>query len=81
MPLASFYLYFPDENGARAAGTRLQGSGYDVEVRLGADDVNWLALAEKDIPEGDLDTIEADLGRLAEELNGEYDGHEIDVSS
>lgn len=80
MPLASFYLYFPREEQAREAGSRLETAGYDVDVRPAAGDVKWLAFAEKEIPRDDLWQIEEELGRLAEELGGEYDGHEIDVT-
>ena len=80
MAKADFYLYFPDEAGAREAGRRLEASGYEVDVRLGADDVNWLALALKDIDHDDLWEHEERLTALATELGGEYDGHEIDVS-
>jgi hypothetical protein len=35
-----FYLYFPTESDALAAGSELRARGYDVVVRLGADDRN-----------------------------------------
>ena len=80
MARASFYLYFPAEDDARAVGDRLSGEDYDVTVRLGADDVNWLVLAEKDIESTELGDFEQALGSVASEHGGEYDGHEIDVA-
>jgi hypothetical protein len=48
-----------------------------VDVRLGADDVNWLALAKKTFDdEGQLDETEEQLIGLADELGGEFDGLE-----
>ena len=76
---ASFYLYFPVEDDARSVGDRLSREGYDVVVRLGADDVNWLALAEKDIEPAELDDFARALEAVASDRGGEYDGHEIDV--
>ncbi len=79
MPRATFYLYFSVEDDARAIGERLSGEGYDVAVRLGADDVNWLALADKDIKPEELDDFEQALTAIAAGCGGEYLGHEIDV--
>jgi hypothetical protein len=79
--LGSFYLYFPEERDARSAGARLEAAGYAVEVRPGADDGDWLALAERDLADDEsLDEVEEVLERLAAELGGEYDGHEVDVT-
>ena len=80
MKRASFYLYFPEESDARTASERLGARGFETdEVVLSTDDVNWLALVHKDIDPDQLHVFEAEMGELADDLRGEYDGHEIDV--
>lgn len=73
---AAFYLYFPEEAAARAAAERMRTDGYTVEVRLGADDQNWLTLGRKELDDEALDTAEEELFALADELGGEFDGYE-----
>jgi len=70
----NFYLYFADEATAEAAGSRLRQRGYEVAVRLGANDENWLALASRTVGDDDLDEAEEELVELAESLGGELDG-------
>jgi len=74
-----FYLYFPSEDGAQNAADALRAEAYAVETRLGADDVNWLALATRSLSDDDLDAAEERLSELAELLGGEYDGFEREV--
>jgi hypothetical protein len=73
---AAFYLYFPRREQAQAASDRLRVDGFEVDVRLGADDASWLALAEADLDEDEFERAVRRLTVLAEELGGEYDGHE-----
>jgi len=77
------YLYFPKEADARKAGEVLQTRGFSVEVRLGADRENWLALATKTPPknEASMDGLRDDMETLAAELGGEYDGWELATGS
>jgi hypothetical protein len=73
---ATFYMYFPGEGKAQIAGSRMEGMGYKVEVRHGADDNNWLVLSRKPLPDDELDSAEEELFALTEELDGEFDGYE-----
>ena len=72
----NFYLYFASESGAESARSALERRGYAVEVRLGADDQNWLALASRPVSDDELDTAEEELIELAESLGGEFDGYD-----
>jgi hypothetical protein len=62
---ASLYLYFPQRADAEEAAARLRDDGYDVTVRDGADDVNWLALASCDMAPENLDRVEQRMFALA----------------
>ncbi len=79
MSAADFYLYFPTEDGARAARQACRAEGDSVDVRLGADDVNWLTLVRRDVDRADLDEAERGFEDLAGRYGGEYDGFEIDA--
>lgn len=75
-----FYLYFPERSRAEDAIRSLEGRGYSVTLRPGADG-SWLALASKPVPSWQLAVVERRLTRLAARLSGEYDGYERDVAS
>lgn len=50
-----------------------------MEVRLGADDVSWLALGSATLEsEEQLDEYEERFEALASELGAEYDGYDRD---
>jgi Regulator of ribonuclease activity B len=70
----NFYLYFADEATADSAASQLREREYEVTVRPGADDENWLALATRVIADDHLDEAEEELVELAESLGGEFDG-------
>ncbi|HEX2049592.1 MAG TPA: ribonuclease E inhibitor RraB [Actinomycetota bacterium] len=72
----NFYLYFPEEEGARRAAAKARSLGLEVEVRLGADDENWLCLASQDLTFDESDAVEERLVELAGDLGGEFDGME-----
>jgi hypothetical protein len=76
-----FYLYFPAQTDADDVAVRLREEGFNVTVRLGADDVNWLVLAQKTlIPEQRLLLdLRSRFEALADSLSGEYDGWEAMV--
>jgi hypothetical protein len=78
---ARFYFYFPARATADELANALEGEGFKVEVRMGADNVNWLALATKQIEPGELDELEERFEGLAESKGGEYDGNEIELGS
>ena len=69
------YLYFPKKKHAEEAAKRLKDKGWQVQVRMGADNKNWLVLARQTAPiNEDIDDVRDELETLAEQLHGEYDG-------
>lgn len=69
------YLYFPKKPQAEEAARRLRAKGWQVEVRMGADAENWLALAKQLAPiHEEIGDVRDELEDLADELHGEYDG-------
>jgi hypothetical protein len=74
-----FYLYFPDKAAADAASMELRAQRF--EVRLEADEENWLCLATKLMPpdEDILDQLAEWLEDLAEQHGGEFDGWETAI--
>lgn len=79
MKETDFYLYFPTEDAARAAGAACEADAESVAVRRAADDVNWLTLVRLNLPDGALDDAEGRFEQLAERHSGEYDGYERTV--
>lgn len=75
------YLYVPEKDEASRIATELKGRGFRVEVRLGADGVNWLVLARHEaVPTEDaLIATRQAMEALVESANGEYDGWEAEV--
>src|SRR5437899_167868 len=76
-----WYLYFSSREQADQAASTLRSDGLRVLVRPGATG-GWLALAQSEPPSTDdaFADLEARLRKLAESLNGEYDGWEAAVS-
>lgn len=69
------YLYFPKRLNAKQAGQQLQGRGWLVEIKMGADGKNWLVLAKQPVPIGqDIEDIRDYLEQLGKDFQGEYDG-------
>jgi hypothetical protein len=69
------FLYFPKQTQAKEAARRIEARGWRVEVRRGADGVNWLVLAKQPVSTSDdVEKTRSELERLAGELHGEYDG-------
>jgi hypothetical protein len=77
-----WYLYFSSREQADRAASALRRDGFQVLVRPGATG-GWLALAQSEPPATDdaFADLEARLRKLAESLNGEYDGWEAAVLS
>lgn len=78
-PTCKFFLYFPDAQQAELACARVKERGFDAHIDKEQSPV--LLLATKHSPLGP-DSIEKDesfMQGLAQEFNGEYDGHEIKV--
>lgn len=69
------YLYFQKKSQAEEAARRLRAKGWRVDVRMGADGQNWLALAKQPAPiDKEIGDVRDELEDLADELHGEYDG-------
>lgn len=75
------YLYFPKEDSAHRAAQELRAEGYDIQLRLGADGVNWLVLASRVVvPEPEVvEQIVSRMESLAAAFEGEYDGWEAEA--
>ncbi len=73
-----FYLYFSWESAARAAQFVLDREGFTVELSLPGISSAWLVLAGKDMlpEEVELRDLRHWFEKLAEDLNGNYDGWE-----
>lgn len=73
------YLYFPQKMDAEKAAQWFRSQGFSVDIRLGADRENWLALVKHEVVESqqDLEKLRAEMEALTERLNGEYDGWEV----
>jgi hypothetical protein len=76
------YFYFPEASAAADVARSLREQGFDVEERLGADDVNWLVLAKTQaVPEETtIDAMSSYFERIARETGGKYDGWLIEVA-
>ena len=76
-----WYLYFSSREQADQAASTLRSDGLRVLVRPGATG-GWLASAQSEPPSTDdaFADLEARLRKVAESLNGEYDGWEAAVS-
>jgi hypothetical protein len=73
-----FYLYHPDQAGAAQLCSHLQADGFQVTVREGALEGEWLCLASLSfIPSIEkLSELRGKLEGLIEQFGGEYDGWE-----
>jgi hypothetical protein len=72
------YLYFPAESDATQAAQLLEGEGYAIEQRPGADGANWLMLASRTevVDAASVAQFRSRLTDMASSLGGEYDGWE-----
>jgi len=76
------YLYFAEKRNAELAAGRMRSEGWEVDVRMGADGENWLALARTNVPTGEeIGAVREELEKLAHGLEGEYDGWGMPVRS
>jgi len=77
------YLYFKEESQAHEAAKRLRSQGLSVEVRLGADRKNWLALASQEPLHSadDMEEVRDKMEAIASEFYGEYDGWEVGIDA
>lgn len=74
--MTTHFLYFSNHTKGQTAALELRRRGFDVEDRLGADDLNWLVLVTcRGTPEVDEEFFES----IAAEFDGEYDGWEADA--
>lgn len=77
------YLYFSEESQARKAANHLRSQGLSVDVRLGADQKNWLALATQNPLRSavDMEEVRSKMEAIASEFGGEYDGWEVAIEN
>lgn len=75
------YLYTPSREAARRLGEQLRQGGYQTQVRLGADGVNWLVLASHEavLSEELIASTRDSMETLAASVGGEYDGWEVEL--
>ncbi len=78
----TFYLYFDSRSAAMIAADRLTALGFSTECTKSAKQKEWLCLASKEIvlKVGLLISIHRALDCLANELGGDYDGWETELS-
>jgi hypothetical protein len=70
------FFYFPDKSNADKAAERLRAKSWRVQVTWRVEEENWLVFATQPSPiEDELEKLWFELTRLAEELDGEYDGY------
>jgi hypothetical protein len=72
-----FYLYFPTEGAAEAAGRELAEVGFRYDV-YPAQGTNWLCLAAARVvpSEEALDALDLLMDVTADDFGGEFDGWE-----
>jgi hypothetical protein len=76
-----FYLYFKDEAPAEEAAKRALGLGLKAQAKPSATEGLMLVLAEGELdPDTEFEAKRQQLEALADELGGEYDGHERAVA-
>jgi regulator of ribonuclease activity B len=80
--LMRHYLYFSSESQAQNAAERLRARGLSVNVRLGADKKNWLALASQNTLQSpdQMEDVRDKMEAIAMEFGGEYDGWEVAIA-
>ena len=77
-----FYFYFGEEQAARGAASVLEGKGYGVQVNPPREAITEWGVQAAGVPESeDLEEADELLRPWAARLGGEYDGHEVRISS
>ena len=78
-----FFLYFPDEAGARAAAAKVDSTRFEHWVRTAAIGDEWLMLARaRQVPSApELAEHDARFKQLALDNGGKYDGHGCHVEN
>jgi len=76
-----FFVYFEEAPVAKEAAQRARALGLEADARPSAAEGLTLVLAEGELdPDTEFEELREQLEALAEELGGEYDGHERAVS-
>ena len=76
-PGVQYYLYVPTKKKAEALAKRLRGEGFELEIRRGGDETNWLVLVtHPSLEEESIDYLEEQFTKYAAAVGGEYDGYE-----
>lgn len=81
--LIRFYFYFPIRKTARTALGKLQELGFSAECIERSGKAGWLCLVSKEVVPrlAELIRLHRLLDRIAEQLGGEYDGWETELSN
>jgi regulator of RNase E activity RraB len=76
-----FYLYHPEQSGAQQMCTHLREQGFQVTVKEGAVQGEWLCLATLNFVPSlkKLSELQAVFDDLVDQYGGEYDGWETIV--
>ena len=76
-----FYFYHDEQQGAQQLCAALQDLGFEVSVRTGAIEGEWLCLASQSmVPSNDrLTKLNSVFNELVDQYGGEYDGWETVV--
>lgn len=71
-----FFLYFPNKKSVNIAKNRLEKFGFEVDISKNETSPDWLCLATAKMIPGyiTLNRFRKFFERLAEELDGVYDG-------
>ena len=71
-----FFFYFPDKKSANIANNRLEKLGFHIDISRNKDHYDWLCLATANMLPGyiTLNRFRRIFEKLAEDLNGVYDG-------
>lgn len=70
------WAYFDDETAAKACAAELADYVTRIQRAVGDDVPDWLLLAGRDVPIGDLVERHAEVRAIVERHGGDYDGGE-----
>ncbi len=78
-----FFLYFPSKQAVEESVNIIESKGFQVEVRNGANETEWLCLATKKIIPSlqNLQEIRSSFDELTASLGGVYDGWGTEIEN
>lgn len=82
-PMIRHYIYIPKKSHGKVVAKQLRDRGFDVEDRLGADDINWLVRVKHRIDPNEeaLKKLKSFFESMILQYGGEYDGWEVEVET